>query len=80
MRRAQFRHTPAYEVNQRVNTGSLEVGIFLQVVGAVKEPRYVRAGGHRQAEIAADGFRILLAAPKVDAEQIVVDEGGGEGV
>ena len=65
MGRTQFRHAPAHEVDQRVDTGSLDVRVFLQVVGAVEEPGDLRAGGYRKAEIAADSLRILFAAPQV---------------
>jgi hypothetical protein len=64
MRRAQLRDTPAHEMNQRIDAGYPEVRVFLQVIGAVEEPRYVRPGSERQAEIEADGFGISLAAPK----------------
>jgi hypothetical protein len=51
-------------MNQRIDAGYPEVRVFLQVIGAVEEPRYVRPGSERQAEIEADGFGISLAAPK----------------
>ena len=44
MGRTQFRHAPAHEVDQRIDTGRLDVRVFLQVVGAVEEPRHVRDG------------------------------------
>ena len=56
MGRAEFRHAPAHEVDQRIDAGGLDVWVALQVVGAVEEPGDVGAGGDRQAEIAADGL------------------------